>query len=284
MVEYAYDPWGKLLESRSLKTECEKLSKLNPFRYRGYVWDDESGYYYLRSRYYQPQLERFINADKNISIARGLMGTNFFIYCENNPISRYDPSGNVWVYNGIRYAYDGSMADFHRAEQGLSPLAYRRATMNAPKGGTYVTKTVQGNRPYVATITKTSKYVPSNEIISLKASKYDESVNPMAWDATATVGELGLAVWSAVSKVVAVQYLGGIVGWVFAPNSAWGAVTGAIDAAHERDVLDTALKNKTGIVYTEVNVHIENPIYQQSTSMEVREWTTYPYVEGERIP
>ena len=62
VVEYRYDPWGKLVDT-ICGTEYEDLAKLNPFRYRGYLFDDETQLYYLRNRYDNPEWARFINED-----------------------------------------------------------------------------------------------------------------------------------------------------------------------------------------------------------------------------
>ena len=66
----------------------------NPFRYRGYYWDAESGLYYLNSRYYSPELCRFISADSQIN--GDIVGTNLFAYCSNNPVNRIDANGQDW--------------------------------------------------------------------------------------------------------------------------------------------------------------------------------------------
>ena len=63
VVEYKYDAWGKPIARSSLTTAYEALGRLNPFRYRGYVWDEETELYYLRSRYYRPEWGWFVNAD-----------------------------------------------------------------------------------------------------------------------------------------------------------------------------------------------------------------------------
>ena len=68
----------------------------NPLRYRGYVYDTETGLYYLQSRYYNPGWGRFINADAYLSTGQGFNGHNMFAYCGNNPISRYDVGGMFW--------------------------------------------------------------------------------------------------------------------------------------------------------------------------------------------
>ena len=86
VVEYKYDAWGRILSKTG--TMASTLGTLNPFRYRGYVYDEETGLYYLRSRYYNPEWARFVNAD---NIVYG----NLFMYCNNNSITFSDNDGNI---------------------------------------------------------------------------------------------------------------------------------------------------------------------------------------------
>lgn len=86
-AHYYYDAWGKILASTG------ELAELNPLRYRGYVYDQETGFYYLQSRYYDPAVGRFINADSTVNTERGVSGFNMFAYCGNNPVMGYDPNG-----------------------------------------------------------------------------------------------------------------------------------------------------------------------------------------------
>ena len=67
----------------------------NPFRYRGYYYDVETGYYYLQTRYYDPEWGRFLNADGYISTGTGMLGYNMFAYCNNNPVINTDPNGDM---------------------------------------------------------------------------------------------------------------------------------------------------------------------------------------------
>ena len=91
VASYTYDPWGKIISSSGT------LADINPLRYRGYYYDSETGFYYLQSRYYDPEIGRFINADSYASTdATGLLSTNMFAYCENNPAMRIDPTGEVF--------------------------------------------------------------------------------------------------------------------------------------------------------------------------------------------
>ena len=84
---YTYDSWGKLL------TATGDLAEVNPIRYRGYYYDTETGLYYLQSRYYDPEVGRFINSDAYASTGQGILGTNMFTYCRNNPVNLSDPTG-----------------------------------------------------------------------------------------------------------------------------------------------------------------------------------------------
>ena len=77
------------------------IGNMNPFRYRGYYYDVETGFYYLQSRYYDPQTGRFINADTRLNVDRGPLGTNLFTYCMNNPVRFTDPTGEVTGFEEI---------------------------------------------------------------------------------------------------------------------------------------------------------------------------------------
>ena len=102
VTEYSYDAWGKILTTTG--SMASTLGATNPLRYRGYVYDQESGLYYLQSRYYDPNIGRFINADALTTTGQGLLGNNMFVYCLNNPIIMRDPSGlcgYFWNLGGI---------------------------------------------------------------------------------------------------------------------------------------------------------------------------------------
>ena len=94
VVTYTYDAWGNILSTGG--SMVSTLGAYNPFRYRGYVYDQEIGLYYLQSRYYNPHLCRFISADAYASTGQGVLGHNMFAYCSNNPVNRIDPDGYFW--------------------------------------------------------------------------------------------------------------------------------------------------------------------------------------------
>ena len=102
VVQYYYDAWGNHTVSGSNIT----LGKLNPFRYRGYYYDTETGLYFLQTRYYDPEVGRFLNRD-SVSYAdpETIGGLNLYAYCLNNPVIYVDPYGTSewwqWFISGL---------------------------------------------------------------------------------------------------------------------------------------------------------------------------------------
>ena len=96
-ASYDYDAWGNCTvydSSAKVLTDPTSIANLNPLRYRGYYYDAETGFYYLQSRYYDPAICRFINADTFATTdANGFLSANMFAYCENNPVSNSDSEG-----------------------------------------------------------------------------------------------------------------------------------------------------------------------------------------------
>ena len=94
VVRYQYNSWGKVTSSED--TSGVSLATLNPFRYRKYVFDQETGLYCLGSRYYDPEVGRFVNADDTDVIfakPQELGSKNLYAYCDNNPVAREDYAG-----------------------------------------------------------------------------------------------------------------------------------------------------------------------------------------------
>ena len=140
VASYTYDPWGKIISSSGT------LADINPLRYRGYYYDAETGFYYLQSRYYDPEIGRFINADSYASTdATGLLSTNMFAYCENDPVNKSDPTGEVAP---ILIAMAGG-ALVGIAEQFMTDVIYAMVTGQPLDAcfssvGTYVSSAVGG--------------------------------------------------------------------------------------------------------------------------------------------
>ena len=100
VAKYAYDAWGNMLtENNGTLT----VGKLNPFRYRSYVYDEETGLYYLQSRYYDPLTGRFLNADVfNDTDTKTSLSTNMYAYCENNSVNYVDSNGTKTTIGPVK--------------------------------------------------------------------------------------------------------------------------------------------------------------------------------------
>ena len=99
VVEYTYDAWGKPLTTTG--SLASTVGAKNPYRYRGYRYDTESGLYSLKTRYYSPEVKRFISSDDGFYENNGIFKNNLYIYCCNSPLLHRDDSGHV-----IEYIYE----------------------------------------------------------------------------------------------------------------------------------------------------------------------------------
>ncbi len=95
VVEYKYDAWGRLLSTTGALADT--LGKRNPFRYRGYVFDEETGLCYLRNRYYNPITSRLISPDVYADASESSMFFGIYCYCLNKPVKLYDSDG-CWPF------------------------------------------------------------------------------------------------------------------------------------------------------------------------------------------
>ncbi len=117
VAAYEYDAWGNCtvydvtqdsagnnIFTEVIYSDSQKFNMefLNPFRYRGYYYDQDMGLYYLQSRYYDPQVGRFLNSDMISDAGSGVLGYNTFIYCGNNPINFMDSTGYGKTWNKIK--------------------------------------------------------------------------------------------------------------------------------------------------------------------------------------
>ena len=98
MASYSYDVWGNPVSISD--NYYMGLATLNPLRYRGYFYDEETGFYYLQSRYYDSEVGRFISSDGYVSTGQGILSYNQFAYCLNNPVRFSDDSGSRCVEDG----------------------------------------------------------------------------------------------------------------------------------------------------------------------------------------
>lgn len=97
VVKYTYDSWGNVRKIEG--SLADTIGVQNPFRYRGYYFDQETGMYYLKNRYYDPKLRRFICADslKALKAGEDFGGKNLYVYCNGNPVAMLDDEGEFAI-------------------------------------------------------------------------------------------------------------------------------------------------------------------------------------------
>ena len=117
---YSYDAWGRPLDvngtSASETSDPDNILQKNPYRYRGYRYDQETGFYYLNSRFYDPEVKRFLSSDVYAVVfaaTNGITDKNLYNYCDNNPVMRADDSGHFW-HVVIGAVVGGGMELVHR--------------------------------------------------------------------------------------------------------------------------------------------------------------------------
>ena len=141
VIEYRYDTWGKDCSYQPEYQEYLELQELNPFRYRGYVYDTETGLYYVSSRYYDPEIGRFINADGAYDTNQGVLGYNMYAYCLNNPVNMYDPDGRCSRFLGFLWKKDCKQASCPESKNYVKPKAVDPiGSYNKGQGYVYIVK------------------------------------------------------------------------------------------------------------------------------------------------
>ena len=104
-MTYTYDAWGRELSWSTLNSGYAGLIFNNPLTYRGYIYDSETGFYYLQSRYYDPTIGRFLNADDTAFLGASgtLLSWNLFGYCSNNSVNDCDFTGMLSIKAIVRF-------------------------------------------------------------------------------------------------------------------------------------------------------------------------------------
>ena len=110
VAQYVYDAWGNHRQitdgsGNDVSDNPAHIANINPFRYRGYYYDTETGWYYLNTRYYDPNVGRFLSPDTILGANGGLLGYNLYAYCNNNPVMFVDPSGMCYYRNEYMPGY-----------------------------------------------------------------------------------------------------------------------------------------------------------------------------------
>lgn len=191
VLQYTYDSWGKQLTCAG--TLASTVGANQPFRYRGYVYDTESGYYYLQSRYYDPVAARFLSADVLLSTGQGVIGNNAFAYCNNNPANMVDSGGCVPMFltsvsdgNGRR---SGIIAVTQTPKPQLGPTPNPNASLgNPPPAPLPAQPPVPKEGIYIGTFT-TGLSIQAEAGVSLGSSiGYTSAADGEAWQFSPAVG------------------------------------------------------------------------------------------------
>ena len=124
-VTYTYDAWGRLIGKDGTSSDYASIYEYNPLTYRGYIYDSETGFYYLQSRYYDPTVGRFLNADDTnyLGASGTLLSWNLFGYCENNFVNKIDETGLAAI--NVIFAAVGAIVGWLLGDFVAKELGYR---------------------------------------------------------------------------------------------------------------------------------------------------------------
>lgn len=201
-AEYAYNAWGEIISATGT------MAEINPIRYRGYYYDAETGFYYCKSRYYDPGICRFISPDSSYSTGQDFAGNNAFVYCGNNPVSRSDDEGEFWhiVVGAIVGGVIGGVASaVSQAKQyGAENIDFVSCLISAGAGAVSGALTASGAMLGAqiiggAAITATSSFLSQSRDITLNRRN---SID--------------------YGEVLQDGIVGGISGWISGPGAAGG--------------------------------------------------------------
>ena len=180
VVKCEYDAWGNLLnKDQAAKLPIgETLLELNPFIYKGYIYDFETNLYYLKSRYYSPKIRMFISPDSLIGDVGNIDNYNLFAYCNNNPIMSVDNNGNFAITSLIGSvllgAFVGAAIDLGTQLVGngfdFKSLDWGSAVNSAVVGGALGVTTLLGSATLVPLIAGTAGATGTSALAALATS------------------------------------------------------------------------------------------------------------------
>ena len=206
VVEYTYDSWGRLLSCTG--SLASTLGTQNPFRYRGYVYDTETGLYYVISRYYDPEISRFINpdtADALTATPMALTDKNLYSYCDNNAITREDKGGQFWnIIAGVIIGGGLELAGQLLSGKSLSEVNWAKVGVSAVSGG--LTAAVG---PVVGCLISGATDV-AMDALDGKINSIEDAVKSFACGATKAVVSYGVgtAVGHATKSLTKIERIG----------------------------------------------------------------------------
>ncbi len=146
VVTYGYDAWGNLIDLED--SSGNGLGEINPFRYRGYYYDEDTEWYYLQSRYYDAETGRFLNADDVHYLGEEALGCNLFTYCENTPVNGSDLDGHKRSYTINRSIIAGILDGIVMVIPILR-VAFAPIKMAAKVSGSYLVGIIRKQLPII---------------------------------------------------------------------------------------------------------------------------------------
>ena len=181
VARYTYDAWGACTIIQD-SSDCN-IASINPYRYRSYYYDEETGMYYLQSRYYDPDVGRFINEDaiRFLGVGGTFAGYNLFTYCDNDPTDNSDELGwGPWTpmltladYRTIH----NKVADLVAWEIGFW-RASREVYVTGAKGRGFLDVYDTISNEYYEVKSKGAAYKASTD---RQMKKYDVAKPPLSW-------------------------------------------------------------------------------------------------------
>ena len=280
-VSYEYDAWGNTVSVTD--TSQDNWSTLNPFRYRGYYFDSETGLYYCNSRYYNPEIGRWINADTQLNTVAGVLGYNLFAYCNNNPVKLTDPDGHFpflaitaaigavagAVIGGVRAAKSGKSvwkgALKGAAIGGLIGLGAGAAAgvLLAGSATATVASVVIGAKAVVS-VAGSAGIVAGAKMLADNASQACSSVSQVFWSGGDVAKNAAKQVASDVGgKTLEMTRLGTYLEQIDAPYSAWQAASSNFaNVASNSSSAIYSIQNAAGVGLQSTWATIEYPLLQ----------------------
>ena len=288
VARYHYGPWGELLyiangSNADVSSDSTHIANINPIRYRGYYYDTETGFYFLQSRYYDPQTHRFINADGYVSTGQGILGYNMYAYCNNNPIKLSDTNGDIpffaitaaigavagAIVGGVKAAKSGKSvlkgALKGAAVGGLVGLGAGAAAgvLLAGSATASVTSVIIGAKALVS-VAGSAGVAAGAKMLADNVSQACSSASQVFWSGGDVAKNAAKQVADDVGgKTLEMTQLGAYLEQIDAPYSAWQAAS--LNFANVASSLSGAIysiQNAAGVGLQSVWATIEYPLLQ----------------------
>jgi RHS repeat-associated protein len=234
VVEYTYDSWGKLISTAG--SLAASLGANQPFRYREYIYDSETQWYYLQSRYYDPNTCRFISSDVYLSTGQGVIGHNSYAYCLNSPVNGHDSDGHKFRPYSVMMTDNGGWtkwdAECHlqiKLKRYEREKARIRNKITAPikKAANWVSSVATEARNWTSNAAQdVANWVGQAATDVWNQTKMD--VQRTAWYIRALPSATKQIMFSTIAEGAAGAVTGGLSGWLGAPYTMGASIPACI--------------------------------------------------------